>query len=116
MIQGTINQLIYYGAAAKKAADISKAKEAKEKEKANKASLAKEKALKRAQDKINMKYAQNKQYKEFVKSLGDNQAPEMLKRLAFERSREHPEVKLGKEKVDISKFSQEAQQLLRGVK
>ena len=74
MIQGAINQLIGVAAVAKKTHDISVAKEMK----------AREKAMARARTKVKSKYEQSKAYKNFIQGLGSNQAPEELKRIAFE--------------------------------
>ena len=136
MIQGAINQLIGLAAAAKKANDIVQEKETRAAEKvqretiraekeqqraielrkkaASKEQEAKERALQRARDKIQARYDQNKEYKEFVQSLGDNQAPDELKRLAFEASKNTPQVTLGGSVIDVSRLSPEAQQVLRG--
>lgn len=105
MIQGAINQLIGIAAAAKKAHDVTAAKMEKAK---SREQIAKEKAIKRTQDKINAKYTQNKEYQAFVKSLGNNQAPDLLKQIAFDASKRAPEVRIGGSKVDYFSLSPEA--------
>lgn len=116
MIQGAINQLIAYGAAAKKASDIAKAKMEKKQAAESRAMQAQKKALQSARDKINMKFDQKSGYADFLKSLGNNQAPEELKRIAFEASKGTPDVSIGGSKIDISRLSPEAQAAIRGAK
>ena len=112
MIQGAINQLIGMAAAGKKASDIAKAKEERASEKAaaqaTKDEAAKQKAMQRTRDKINAKYNQNKEYQAFVKSLGNNQAPDILKQIAFDASKRAPDVRIGGSKVDYFSLSPEA--------
>lgn len=116
MIQGAINQLIGIAAAAKTAYGRSVQKEQKAIAQATKAEQAKQKAMKRAADRINAKYTQNKDYQSFIKSLGNNQAPEELKRIAFDAMKNQPDVRIGKDKIDISKLSPEAQAAIRGAR
>ena len=132
MIQGAINQLIGIAAAAKKTEDIAVARQEREARSAaraeqsaiakrereaaaaSRAQQAKDRAMQRARDRIQQKWDQNKEYQEFVRSLGDNQAPEELKRIAFEASRRAPTVRIGGSEVDITRLSPEAQAVLRG--
>lgn len=131
MIQGAINQLLTMGAAAKKASDITKEKEtesaARMAEKQAKAAeqqaraiakeqAAKEKAMERMKQKVQAKWDQNKEYQAFKASLGNNQAPEILKRIAFEAYKNAPEVRVGKDKIDISALGPEAQDAIRRAK
>lgn len=107
MIQGAINQLIGFGAAAKRAGDIADAKEAR-------AAAATERALSRARSKIQSRYDQKESYKAFLSSLKDNQAPEELKRIAFEevQRQKSADVRIGGSRVDLSRFSPEARAFL----
>lgn len=109
MIQGTINQLIGFAAAAKRMGDIAEAKE-------RTAEQAKARAMDRARKNIQMRFDQNAEYKKFVQSLGNNQAPEELKRIAFEAQKNTPKVKLGGQDIDITRLSPEAQAAIRGIK
>lgn len=117
MIQGAINQLLTLGAAAKKATDLTKQNEAKEAVKASRAEEARIKAMKSAQERIEAKWSQNKDYQAFRESLGvHNQAPEALKRLAYEAQKRQPEVRIGGAKMDLSRLSPEAQDIIRRAK
>lgn len=117
MIQGAINQLIGMAAAAKTKVDIIKQQEARATEKmqkqASREQAAKDKAMQRARNKINAKYDQNADYKKFVASLGNNQAPDILKRIAYEEYKRSPEVRVGKDKIDITRLSPEAQAAIK---
>ena len=117
MIQGAINQLIGIAAAAKVKNDVMKQKEAaaaeREQRQASREQAAKDRAMQRARDKIEAKFAQNTDYKRFVESLGNNQAPEMLKLIAYEEHKRAPEVRVGKDKIDITRLSPEAQEAIK---
>ena len=110
MIQSAINQLIGLAAAVKKANDVTAQKEAA---RISREEKARSTALKRAQDRIQAKWAQNKDYQAFLSSLGSNQAPEELKRIAYEAHKQQPQIRLGKERIDFSKLSPEAQEAIR---
>lgn len=117
MIQGAINQLLTFGAAAKKATDLTKQKEEKAAVKASKAEEAQIKAMKSARERIEAKWNQNQDYQAFKKSLGiNNKAPEELKRIAYEAQKKQPEVRIGGAKMDISRLSPEAQDIIRRAK
>ena len=75
-----INKMISFGAAAKRSGELAEGK----KEAINKAFIARERAIMRAKDRVDMKFDQKKKFEEFKKSLGHNEAPEELKRIAFE--------------------------------
>lgn len=84
MIQAAINQLMGLAAAAKKAEDLTAAKEQRATLKIKREEAAKVAAMQRARDRIESKYNQRSEYQRFLDSLGQNQAPEQLKRIAFE--------------------------------
>lgn len=91
MIQGAINQLLGIAAAAKIKTDITKERaekaEAKKQEKIANAVRAHEDAMKRMEQRVQSKFDQNQAFEKFKASLGDNKAPELLKRIAFEAGR-----------------------------
>lgn len=117
MIQKAINQLLTIGAAVKKATDLTKQNEAKAAVKASRAEEARDKAMKSAKERIEAKWNQNKDYQAFKASLGiNNQAPELLKRLAYNAKKEQPEVRIGGAKMDLSRLSPEAQDIIRRAK
>lgn len=116
MIQGAINQLLAMGAAAKKAGDIADAKEVREAKIAAREEQARDRAMDRMKKKVQAKWDQNKEYQAFKASLGNNQAPDLLKRIAFEAHKNAPEVRVGKDKIDISALGPEAQEAIRRAK
>lgn len=114
MIQGAINQLLAIGAAAKKAGDIADAKAAREEIKVQR---ARERAMQRMRAKAQAKWDQNTEYQRFKESLGkNNQAPEALKRIAFEAAKSQPQVRVGKDKIDITSLGPDAQEAIRRAK
>ena len=114
MIQGAINQLLAIGAAAKKAGDIADAKAARAEKAAVKEQQARDRAMQRMQQKVQAKWDQNKEYQRFKETLGkNNQAPEALKRIAFEAYKSQPEVRVGKDKIDITSLGPDAQEAIR---
>lgn len=114
MIQGAINQLLAIGAAAKKAGDIADAKVARAEKAALKDAQARDRAMQRMRAKAQAKWDQNKEYQKFKESLGSmNKAPELLKQIAFEAHKNQPEVRVGKDKIDISALGPDAQEAIR---
>ena len=128
MIQGAINQLLAIGAAVKTAGDIADAKAVRGQKKiarqeesnarmADKAKQAKERSMQRMKDAVKSKWDQNEEFQIFKATLGkDNQAPDLLKQIAFEAQKNQPEVRVGKEKVDIFSLGPEAQEAIRRAK
>ena len=117
MIQGAINQLIGIAATAKKANDALQAKKAKA---ASRAQQAKTNAMQRMQQKVQEKWDQNEEFKRHIDTIGAN-APDLVKQLAFEKWKEQPKgkndplkhVTFNNRDIDVSKFSPEAQAILR---
>lgn len=116
MIQKAINQLLAMGAAAKKAGDIADSKAASAEKAAVKEAQARDRAMQRMRAKAQAKWDQNKAYQSFKESLGNNQAPEALKRIAFEAYKSQPEVRVGKDKIDIMSLGPDAQEAIRRAK
>lgn len=139
MIQGAINQLIGMAAAAKTKADVVERREKNEAEKQAKAvareqaaklreqqklnnaiakeQAAKEKAMQRAMAKAQAKWDQNQDYQRFKETLvgKENQAPEELKRILYEKYDTAAKA-VKKSGGDITKFSPDAQaQIIREV-
>lgn len=116
MIQGTINQLLGLGAAASRSADIADARAERALKSENRAIQARDKAIQRAKKEIQAKFDQRKSYQDFMESLKSNQAPDMLKRIAYEEAQrqKNTDVRIGGAKVDISKLSPEARAFLTG--
>lgn len=116
MIQRAINQLLALGAAAKKAGDIAERQEAAQEEKRAKAvakeQQAKERAMQRMRLKVQDKWDQNKAYQDFKQSLGNNAAPEELKRLAFEAKQKAPKVTVAGKEVDYFSLGPDARAAL----
>ena len=107
-------------AAAKIKTDIKKERaakaEIKKQEKIAKHVQAQANAMNRMEQKVQSKFDQNQAFEKFKASLGDNKAPDMLKRIAFEEAerQKNTVVRIGGEKVDISKLSPEARTFLTG--
>ena len=104
MIQGAINQLLLQGAVAKKASEARDRRISREE-------TARKNALTRAQDRIKAKADQNENYKRFLESLDAPNAPEQLKRIAYEEHlrRQNSQVRIGGQNIDINRLSPEAQ-------
>ena len=105
-------------AAAKIKNDMVKEKKAKAAERQAKevarGMAAKERAMQRMRQRVQAKYDQNSEFKKFKESLGSNQAPEELKRIAFEAYKNAPKVSVGGKEVDFFKLSPEAQAAIKG--
>lgn len=104
-------------AAAKIKTDVVKEKQAKEAEmqarQIQRDMQAKERAMQRMRQRVRSKWDQNAEFKRFKESLGNNQAPEELKRIAFEAAQKAPKVSIGGKEVDFFKLSPEAQAAIK---
>lgn len=116
MIQGAINQLLTMGAAIKKADEMTASRARSEQRAIERHEAYMNKARNRMRQSVQAKYNQNKEYQKFLASLGNPNVPDIVTQVAFDAMKNQPEVRIGKDKVDISKMSPEAQRLLRGIK
>lgn len=133
MIQSAVNQLLSIGAAARRTSEMTAAREASRQmaaareeravarearaaareedriaSRASREKQARDHAIQRAQDKIRAKYTQKMDYKNFTESLGAPNAPDVLKKIAYEKYLELPKISIGGIPVDPMKLSPEA--------
>ena len=83
MIQGAINRLITTAAAVKTAHDVTQEKKARadaaQAKALNKEKVAKEKAMKRMADKVQNRWDQSREFKQYLENMGTTHIPDQLK-------------------------------------